>query len=369
MKKLNELFFINVTLFLLIKISGTLFALYVFAKFTPLQDAQRYLDLNLNLNGTPFRTIFIHTITSFFNQPLGPLFTHLIFSFFSGLGILILSFILKNKYILLLLLAPSALVWTSVVGKEAVYYGASALLLAIWVFHIQDTHKKFNIITFLGVFLLFVLCIILRPHYSMPLIYLFASSYVLIKYKLIRLRNFLIILMFSLASLSIVYAYFFAEIPYNLIIHGYESISPSGFSSRHAFFNIDPTQPFLEFDRSLIFKYSFFSIIGPFPTELDRIEFIPFFLEGLAILLVPFFTLLYFLNENKNDKYSLLFKLSVLPAILMTFVIHAPFGILNPGSAIRWRVNFELLFYAYPLILILLSSKMNSKQVKKKKNM
>jgi hypothetical protein len=355
MKKLNELFFNNITLYIFIKISGTLFALYVFAKFTPLADAQNYLDLNLNLNGTPFRTKLVHTITSLFNQTLGPLFTHLTFSFFSGIGILILSFTLKNKFILLLLLAPSALIWSSIVGKEAIYYGVNTLLLAIWVLHIQDKQKKINIFTFLGVFLLFVICIIFRPHYSMPIMYLFASSYVLITYKLKNLRPFLLTLMLLLAFLSIVYFYFIAEIPYNLVIHGYESISPSGFTSRHSFFNIDPTQPFLEFNKNLIFKYSFFSIIGPFPSELDRIEFIPFFLEGLAILLTPIFTLLYFQNKNKSDKFSLLFKLSILPAILMAFLIHAPFGILNPGSAIRWRVNFELLFYAYPLILILLS--------------
>ena len=73
------------------------------------------------------------------------------------------------------------------------------------------------------------------------------------------------------------------------------------------------------------------------------------------ILLFPVFTFFYFQRKKLNDKYFLLFKLSLLPAIIMAFIIHAPFGILNPGSGMRWRVNFELLFYAYPLILVLLS--------------
>jgi hypothetical protein len=33
-------------------------------------------------------------------------------------------------------------------------------------------------------------------------------------------------------------------------------------------------------------------------------------------------------------------------------VLHAPFGLLNPGSATRWRVNFEPIFHMAPLLLI-----------------
>ena len=157
--------------------------------------------------------------------------------------------------------------------------------------------------------------------------------------------------------LVIVYLYLGADKPFNLVLWGYEAINLSGLSSRHEFFNIDPTQPYVTFNTSLIFKNSFFSIIGPFPSELHRIEFIPFFIEGLTILLFPIFSIFYFRNKEINNKYSELFKLSILPAIFIVFLIHAPFGILNPGSAIRWRVNFELLFYAYPAVLMLLSSK------------
>ncbi len=32
-------------------------------------------------------------------------------------------------------------------------------------------------------------------------------------------------------------------------------------------------------------------------------------------------------------------------------------GILNPGSPIRWRVNFELIFYMAPLLLFLEAKK------------
>ena len=52
-----------------------------------------------------------------------------------------------------------------------------------------------------------------------------------------------------------------------------------------------------------------------------------------------------------NDIYCLNYIYGILPAIVLVMVIHAFFGILNPGSAIRWRVNFELIFYFAPLLL------------------
>ena len=356
MKRLYPLLYRDFTLDLLIKITGNICAIYVFALFTRLLDSEIYLNVYSSMGGAPCRTKIVHAIASSLNYISNPLFTHLIFSLFSGIGILIVSYILKNKFILLLLIAPSALIWTSVVGKEAIFYGANSLLLAFWTIYIKDSHKnKLNIFSCLGVLSLLVLCIIFRPHYSLPLLYLFASSFILITCKHKIFRASLIYLMLIMASLIIFYFYVVADAQYNLILHGYENISPSGFSSRHAFFNIDLTKPFLVFDKSLVFKYSFFSIVGPMPNELVRIEFVPFFFEGLMILLFPVFTFFYFQRKKLNDKYFLLFKLSLLPAIIMAFIIHAPFGILNPGSGIRWRVNFELLFYAYPLILILLS--------------
>ena len=42
--------------------------------------------------------------------------------------------------------------------------------------------------------------------------------------------------------------------------------------------------------------------------------------------------------------------------LIMSILIHSPFSILNPGKAIRWSVNFELLFYL-ALFLIYMKSK------------
>jgi len=105
----------------------------------------------------------------------------------------------------------------------------------------------------------------------------------------------------------------------------------------------------------MILNGMIWGVIGPFPSELlSRPEFTPFFIEGLFIFLMPVLaTILVILIKIENKRYFYkLFFLSLAPAILILLFMHAPFGILNPGSAIRWRVNFEQVFYLAPMLLI-----------------
>ena len=68
----------------------------------------------------------------------------------------------------------------------------------------------------------------------------------------------------------------------------------------------------------------------------------------------PIFILIFSKNvifEKTNSKYWKNNVWVVLPLIFLAKLIHAPFGIFNPGSAISWRENFELLLYFIPLVL------------------
>ena len=373
MKKINKLLFCNISLYFLIKVAGTFFALFIFDSFSPLVDAKHflnegdafyYLQHGNIYESYPLRNYLIQIMATFLKANSNPLITNIIFSLFSGIGILILSFIMRSKLILLFLLLPSAFIWTSIVGKEAITYGCGAFLLAIWAIYIKDYNKKISVITLLSAFSLILIIITLRPHYSIPLIYLFSSSIVLVSFKSKKLKVFFIITLLLVASFVITYLFIGSEnIKYNLVIWSYEAIDPFGRASRHALYNIDLAAPHLVYNKSLIIKNGIFSIIGPFPSELHRITFIPFFIEGITILLFPIF-MLFLIAKNKektNTKYKQLYLVCILPAIILAIIIHAPFGILNPGSAIRWRVNFELLLYGYPFVLFLLSRKINPK--------
>ena len=99
-------------------------------------------------------------------------------------------------------------------------------------------------------------------------------------------------------------------------------------------------------------------IVGPsFLETVDRIEFFPFFLEGVLIFISPAVLYVYAILSLKSARqrqyYHLVFWVCIMPAISLLIWLHAPFGVLNPGSAVRWRTNFESMFYLAPLILYL----------------
>jgi hypothetical protein len=127
-------------------------------------------------------------------------------------------------------------------------------------------------------------------------------------------------------------------------------------ASRYVLFGIEPgTAVGFNTYKSLLPLGALLGIIGPLPTEVySRPIFIPFFLEGVLILLLPAGVYLYACKQSfvHKHRFKSIFWLSLVPAILALMVLHAPFGLLNPGSATRWRVNFEAIFHIAPFLLL-----------------
>jgi len=326
-------------IYLGIKIFGTLFAIFVFNRFTPLIDSMNYIN-NYYYVDEHIRTLMIQNITTFLISLSNPLATHIIFSLFSASSVLYYSSKSKsNSWLLLILLFPSALIWTSIVGKEAIYYGCVGIFLILWIDLIKEklSYRHLLLIILIG------LCSILRPHYTIALLWL-AFSAITIKINIANNK----LIAFALIATILVIGYFF--IP-ELIEKAYGSIDPTARASRNLALNIQT----LELFKSEMSTGMLFGIIGPLPSELlHRPEFVPFFIEGIVILAAPFligFILFKKTLKTKNRIYLLNWIYGVIPAIILLILIHAPFGILNPGSAIRWRVNFELIFYMAPLLL------------------
>lgn len=332
-----------ISLYLVIKIAGTLTALNIFHRYTPLIDSMNYISgyyfIDLNV-----RTLIIQHITSFLVSITNPLSTHLIFSIFSSIGILI--YLTKNyhkKFILLLLLLPSSFVWTSIVGKEAIFFGFLSLFLINWVSLIN---KKLNY-QYIWVIFAFIPCLILRPHYSIGIAWLMVAMFII---NIKKQNHFwLLLILFTVFIATICFFY-----P-DLINRGYGAIDPNARASRFYMLGIDPSVDSREAYRSYLFLGFIFGIVGPLPHELiNRPEFIPFFIEGVMIILSPILIgLAIYKNSfyNKENLYLLNFIYGVIPALVLLMIIHAPFGILNPGSAIRWRINFEMVFYIAPLLI------------------
>ena len=340
------LWLILITL-LAIKLFGVTFATLIFAKYTPLIDSQNYLNGNYTIDHAT-RTRFINWLAFELNRLVGPYLAHLTFALLSAAGLLYYYISGGRRWILMaFLLLPSSLVWTSVVGKDAIYFGGFGLALVIWskyAIRPLNLTDRILLIVSLGI------CLLLRPHYSIALIWIFLSTYLVKKYQAVAFPWLLAIFFIGAAVI------YYSGIGESLFLRGIGGIDPLARASRFDSLGIKlhTEEGYLRY-KSLALLGALYGIIGPFPSEaIIRYEFMPFLFEGILIFIMPYGILLFANRMTFADKkqFFRIFLWCLIPAIIILMLLHAPFGLLNPGSATRWRVNFEQIFYLAPLLLI-----------------
>ena len=341
-----------------IKICGIFFAPQIFSSYTPLVDSQRYISgLYTGENG--IRTSLVQWLATSLDHYGGPYFAHFIFSMISVSGLIYYYLTGGRRYCLLLtLLLPSIFVWSSIVGKEAIFCGGMGIALVIWTSY---TIRPLRYYEFLILALSLVVCFVFRPHYAVAILWLYTASYSIKKLK--KKAAIILAILFSFI-LILMYLTIWNE----LLFRGYSGIESTARSSRFEYFGILTNGESHNASFKLFKEYiplgMIVGIVGPLPIEvMKRIEFLPFFVEGILILLSPLIIYNWAISHKLLDKANLkiYFILCFAPAIFILMLLHAPFGILNPGTAIRWRTNFELVFYLAPLLLVyrLLDEKTN----------
>ena len=329
-----------------VKLFFTLLAVFFFSKYSPLVDADLYLS-NYYVIDPHLRTRFIQNFVTLLSNFGGAIFVHWSFGVLSLMGVFYYYWRGGGRWQLcLLLLLPSTLIWTSVIGKEAIFYGTFTLSIAIWV---QFVARKCTATDYIFLALAMLVCALLRPHYGVVLVWLFLSAVLVNKFKNTAWPWLCLL---AILGAGVVFAFAWDA----LLLRGFGGIEPSARASRFALFGIDQkTSAGFETYKSLVPLGALLGIIGPMPTELfARPEFIPFFLEGVLILLFPAGVYFYASRQSfeGQKRFMAIFWLCLVPAILALLVLHAPFGLLNPGSATRWRVNFEAAFHMAPLLLL-----------------
>jgi len=324
----------------------TLFAIFVFARFTPLIDAQNYLAGSYG-EQTVLRTRLIGVTAFTLSNAGGDVFANWCFGMFSLVGVLYYLAKGKGTYLAWLpMLLPSAGIWTSIVGKEAIYYGAYTLLLVIWArLVVKETDLLDNILFFIAM----MLCMILRPHYTTSIVWLYLSGYLSRKMG----RNALWLLLPFVIGVCVMLN---SDIWQDLLSRGFGGIDPSARASRFVMLGVEQgTMAGFNTFKSYVPLGTIISILGPLPKEvMFRPIITPFFIEGLLILIFPL--AVYVIAQNlplKNKgQFMVNYWVSIFPMVILLMILHSPFGILNPGSAIRWRVNFEASFHIAPLLLL-----------------
>ena len=345
---------VHITIILfLIKLFGVCFSIFIFHKFSPLIDANLYID-HFYSSTREIRTRTVQEIVLLFSV-FNEIVIHYVFGCISLIGFFYALIKFNFKPILLIfLLLPSSIVWTSIVGKEAIYFGFFTLLIFIWITALNDKLKLIDLILFI---FSVIVCLVFRPHYLICIFWLYFSL-IIIKY-FFKYKNIVLFFTFLglvILCLNIVYS---DEILWRAV----SLIDYYSRSARFVHYNILPPeiaakiefydQIFLSFKDAII-KDWIYSIIGPRFDELFvRIEFIPYFIEGFLILSFPLMMYIYALKRNIDEfkKFNMLYLYSLIPALCLIILVHIPFGILNPGTGIRWRVNFESIFYLTPMLI------------------
>jgi hypothetical protein len=274
---------------------------------------------------------------------------------------LVLWFVIKpdykytNKFLLFsCLILPHFLIWTGIVGKEAIAIAGFLLIIRASIDLIVWNQFRFILLA-IGLFL----ALIERPHYSIAYIYLLIASFIFVKSKNIFILNPSLkknLLLFSACCISLVILLIYLEPFYShsmsvfmIKIKEYFIVFPSAKTTRNSVHWSHSKDFFSNMTWGIPM-----SIIGPTLFEaLKRTILLPVFIEGcIAFSLIMINCYLLFKFCKKYSNYTLIIIWAFLPALIIGLLINYPFGVWNAGSAIRYKQSLAPLFYLYPILFI-----------------
>lgn len=324
--------------FFIVKFVYLLFSWFILSKYLILGDTARYLS-GLTVGVTnPFvdSTFMMDYVAHFFSVILGPFLANVPFLLLSFFGI---YFPLKKLalninqllFVLFLLSLPSFGIWTSLASKESVTVFFLGVILGFLIDFSRKVHFKNKFILYLSIYL----CLLFKPQYMIGLFslffYLFLRRYCFIK----GFGQFSVFMLFLFLSFFVLF----------ILRHEIDFLStviPAHFradaaSTRENIFWLE------EFDIFKVAPYGMYiSFFGPTFREASSslIHSIVLFESYLFVALLFFAVFYRFLNDSFKGKFNVfIFSCLVIPLSWILFV-HYPFGLFNPGSAIRYRSGF-----------------------------
>lgn len=321
-------------------------------KITTLGDSFRYMDSNFQenlklLSWLRLResTYLLDMLGSFVFHVTGKdyVLSNMIFSSAVYLALIRLSYVCTkycNRYSIALtmacLLMPSFTVWSVLVSKEAFGVIGSALLVSeflVW------ENKGLRSVNYFCV-ILGLMCIFIFKKYYLPGI---AVVTVLRLFRANSSRKGLWLSLGAVAAivLAIVMSYDQIDaLARQMIVH----FKPTARSTRSSEIFSQP----LGFYSNMAWGV-FMSLWGP---SLDEVQVsIAHCFSWLESLVVSLVTVLFVVSSWFSNPHMFKRRLAFISAPLACFlVVHYPFGVLNPGSAIRYRTNITL----FILLLLLL---------------
>jgi len=329
----------------------TLFAVFLYSRFSGLGDSQAYLTGAYDDDEHQLRTIIIQGLAeAVFAAVHNDLLSHLVFSGWAATGVV---YMVKNAQLhdnyrwplLMILLMPNFGVWASVIGRESVFVGFLGFFMgAVLGYWRKPTFHRAA---------LAILCIgamtFIRSPYGAGMAIFFLMFLMYRSGPRMHLSTGVqALLLLGIAGLVLVVIW-----PY-LDSYITDDVLPR--AKRYFSLSSDNTRTWIEVDTTRQYLISLWwslplALVGPTPAEvMARPVTVPFFLSGLVI----FFSVLNSIRVAFGAPAGRVRKVLVLgwfPAIMLILIAYVPFGIYNSGSAIRYASCF-LPFIVFPSLLL-----------------
>lgn len=328
-----------------IKVFYMFFAIFVFSRLTTLGDTFDYLNSPLEFSSKIFysSTAFMQFIgavsRSVFRSDLLACIPFMLLSFY-GVYYAVdrLNLYRYAPYIIILFSLPNFAVWTSVLGKEAVGCFFSSVIAVIIIKKLNGPYRL-KLIDYFALYL----CFMFKPQYLLFVMQAIVYLTLISKFRDKKYLPFIVGVIIITAN--VVAIYYFRDmidgLARGMAIH-FKSNDPNLARSTRS---EEPWMVPYGFFHSALYGM-FIAFFGPTPAEmLNKPAHLLSGIESLVMITCFLFLL------GPRLRYNLK-TLRFNPKIFMTYFIvfigilfiHYPFGFLNPGSAIRYRSNFYVLF-------------------------
>lgn len=335
--------------YFIVRILYLFFAIFVYAKLTTLGDTERYLTAPLSVISTSMlfnSTIMMDSIGSILGLLGGSnVITNLPATLLSYYTIkwAIDKFEFRknvNNYLLFVILSlPNFCVWTGVFSKEMVGLVFSAILGTLFIDFLDGKYKIEKKHWFA-----MYLCMIFKPQYFPFILQGLVMVYLMNRYiKSVDWKMFLgcFVIFCNLACLYLI----------SDIVNQYADIMYMYFDDPNA--KSTRANPWTE-ENDFFYEAPagmFIAFFGPTINEMMNSP--THMLAGIEsiVILVLFLSLGFRLIIRCINSYKINVTIFFSYFVIITGIalLHYPFGIFNPGSAIRYRTNF---FFLYILMFL-----------------
>lgn len=328
-------------LFILYRLFFMFVSVYVISRFTVLGDYDRYASAQLlqsiqnfikYRSDTALTDSLISLLRTLFLGRM--LFVNIFLNIISSMMLLRLIRSMKYEFVFLVLfLSPSFTIWSSFASKEIIIVTVMAFMFTEIIHFLKD-EKVHYILGFLCAFII----MFYKLQLVLPVIQLILSIWLVKKYS--RHSGVVIvplILFVNILGIFIMRDYV-DDLVRGIIIH----FSQSSRSTRDGAFLMQNYGFFLKLPYGM-----FISFFGPTISEMST-SYLHLFTAVESTLIIGTLLYLFLIRKKQVIKPDFIHIMVLINLILLLMFFQTPWGILNPGSAIRYRADY----YIYILLVI-----------------